>query len=293
MAISGYPNLDLGDSSTKPLEDQNGPIYDFTDYNSDKSSSELDKWDFITLFLEQVQNQDPLNPMESYEMAAQLAQYSALEEQMKTNEWLETMTAYEQSINSSQSIALLGKKVTALGELVVVDDGVPSPISYALAEDATVTVNIYDAQGDLVRTLEQGKELSGYHTWIWDGKDDNGDAVEDGSYTFEVEAVDDDGDDVEVGAVCESIVSGVQFDDDGNPQILIGPEREEIYDDEGDLIDPRILVTYSEILEISSYGTKDSSDEDTKTQAETASKVLAALRGKARVLNKRASALRK
>ncbi len=291
MAIDGFPNLDLGGSSTTALEDQTGPIYDFSDYNSDKASSELDKWDFMTLFLEQIQNQDPLNPMESYEMAAQLAQYSALEQQMKTNEWLETMAAYEQSINSAQSIALLGKKVTALGELVVVKDGAPTPISYALGADANVTVNIYDAYGSLVRTLDQGKELSGYHTWTWDGKDDQGEAVEDGNYTFEVVAKDDDGETVEAGAVCTSIVSGVQFDDDGNPQILIGPEVEDMYDEEGDLIDPRILVTYSDILEIASNGSD--ANTETETESGTYSKVLAALRGKAGDSLTRSTALRK
>ena len=273
MGVTYYPNLDLGGSTGLSLADQTGPTYDFTSFNDDKPSSEMDKWDFLNLFIEQIQNQDPLNPMDGYEFAAQLAQFSALEQQMQTNEWLETMSAYEQSINSAQSIALLGKEVTALGNLVVVEDGQPTPITYVLPEMGTVTVKIYDAEGNLVRTMEQGKEDEGLHTWTWNGLDDEGEEVPDGNYVFEVTATDDNDLPLEVGHICESIVSGIRYDDDGNPQILIGPQVDDLYDENGELIDPRVMVSLSDILEVAGVAV------NTDTNSSKISTLLSRLKG--------------
>ncbi len=279
MGTLGFPNLDLGGTSVLPLEQQTGPDYDFSDYNEDKPSADMDKWDFLNLFIEQIQNQDPLNPMDGYEFAAQLAQFSALEQQMKTNEWLEQVSAYEQSINSAQSIALLGKEVTALGNLVVVEDGQPTPVTYVLPDTGTVTVKIYDAEGNLVRTMEQGKEESGLHTWTWNGLDDEGEEVADGNYMFEVSATGENDLPLEVGHICESTVSGIRYDDDGNPQILIGPQVDGLYDDENQPIDPRIMVSLADILEVAGVAV------GTDTQTDKYSQIMSRLKGRFNGLN--------
>jgi len=250
MADSIFSGLDLGDTVIPPLSEQTGPPYDFSDVNADKPSSELDKWTFLMLFTEQLKNQDPLNPMESHEFVAQLATFTQLEQAYQTNEWLENITAFQSSINSAQSLTLLGREVTALGNLVVVRDGEPTPISYVLPEDGPVTVKIYNQEGELVRTMDQGKEEAGYHTFVWNGQDDFGQQVADGSYTFTVTAQDANDYPQEVVHLCTGPVTGVRFDDAGNPLMLIGPEVEGLYNENGEPIDPRISVNLSDIVEV-------------------------------------------
>lgn len=250
MGIPGFPNLDLGDKRVPPLSEQPGPPYDFSDFNADKPSSEMDKWTFLMLFTEQLKNQDPLNPMENHEFVAQLATFTQLEQAYETNEWLETISAFQSSINSAQSMTLLGREVTALGNLVVVRDEEPTPCRYVLPDDGTVTVKIYDHNGELVRTLDQGKEEAGYHSFTWDGEDDFGEQVPDGSYTFTVTARNANDYPMEVIHLCTGPVTGVRFDELGNPLMLIGPEVEGLYTESGEPIDPRISVPLSDIMEV-------------------------------------------
>ncbi len=285
MGIPGFPNLDLGGNKPPPLDQQPGPKYDFSGFNKDRPNADMDKWDFLNLFIEQIKNQDPLNPMDGYEFAAQLAQFSTLEQQMKTNDLLKQVNAYEQSINSAQSIALLGKKVTALGNLLVVEGGKSTPCTYILPDAGEVTVRIVDAKGELVRTLEQGKEEAGLHTWTWDGKDEFGETVEDGSYKFEVTATNEKKLPLEVGHVCESVVSGVRYDENGNPQILIGPEVEGLFDDENQPIDPRIMVPLSDILEVAGVAV------GTGTNKDKFSQIISRLKGRFSGLKPKPAAL--
>jgi flagellar basal-body rod modification protein FlgD len=276
MADSIYSGLDLGDKVVPPLSEQNGPPYDFSSINEGKPTSEMDKDTFLMLFIEQLQNQDPLNPMDGHEFVAQLATFTQLEQAYQTNKWLETISAYQSSLNSSQSLTLLGREVTALGNLLVVSDGEPTPCNYVLPEDGTVTVKIYDHEGELVRTLEQGKEKAGYHSFTWNGEDEFGEQVPDGSYTYTVTAQDANDYPQEVVQLCTAQVTGIRFDDAGNPLLLLGPEVEGLYDDEGEPIDPRISIYLSDILEVATGS-------GTTTQANSAamSKLLSQLGSKA------------
>ena len=61
-------------------------------------------------------------------------------------------------------------------------------LSYSLADDALVSVKIYNHRGQLVRTLNEGTKPSGHHSTAWDGKDDNGNIVATGIYLFRMQA---------------------------------------------------------------------------------------------------------
>ena len=107
----------------------------------------MDKNDFLKLFVEQLKNQDPMNPMENYEVASQLAQYSSLEQLVNVNDNfkkfldLTSMNAYFQGVN------LIGKSVEYSGDKLDYDPSKESvlKIKFNLNEDAPkVNVNIYD-----------------------------------------------------------------------------------------------------------------------------------------------------
>jgi flagellar basal-body rod modification protein FlgD len=178
----------------------------------DNTSNILGKDDFLTLLITQLQNQDPLNPTDSVEYTAQLAQFSSLEQLSNINQNLEYLQLYQASINNAQAVAFIGKEITALGNAIEVDEGVADSCEFELTADASgVTVNIYDEAGNLVKTIEAGAMDAGRQTVEWDGTDQNGNPVEDGDYTFEVMAVDADDQSVEAITYTSGIVSGVTF----------------------------------------------------------------------------------
>ena len=189
------------------------------------ASTGLGKDDFLTLLLTQLQNQDPLNPADSTEYTAQLAQFSSLEQLSNVNTNLEDIQLYQASLNNAQAVSFIGKEILALGDAVQVQDGVASACQFELSADAGgVAVNIYDSAGNFVKAMEQGAMGAGRQSVMWDGTDQHGNRVADGGYRFEVMAV--DANDLDVGAATYSsgIVDGVTFIQ-GTTYFLIGNQK--------------------------------------------------------------------
>jgi len=84
-------------------------------------SNTMGKDDFLKMMIAQLQHQDPLNPLDGTDFTAQLAQFSSLEQLSNMNTQLETLGLYQSSLNNAQSISLIGKEVTARGNIVKVD----------------------------------------------------------------------------------------------------------------------------------------------------------------------------
>ncbi|MGD8764774.1 MAG: flagellar hook assembly protein FlgD [Desulfobacteraceae bacterium] len=187
-----------------------------TDYDSydlyDSTSNMLGKDDFLTLLITQMQNQDPLNPTDSVEYTAQLAQFSSLEQLSNVNKNLEYLQLFQASINNAQAVSFIGKEVTALGDGIQIVEGIAEACEFELAAPASgVTINIYDGAGNLVKIIEEGSMDGGRQSLDWDATDQNGNLLNDGDYTFEVLAVDADGQMVEAITYSTGIVSGVSF----------------------------------------------------------------------------------
>ena len=191
----------------------------------DGVSAVMGKDDFLHLLVTQLQHQDPLNPMDSTEFTAQLAQFTSLEQLNNMNENLSYLLLYQASINNSQAVGFIGKTLTALGDSINLADGIPDEIHFELAEDASDTsLNIYDSEGDLVRVLEGGGLDAGKQTMEWDGMNSQGETMPDGLYRFEVVASDSNGDTVKCTTLVNGRVSGVTFKD--NVTYLLLGDRE-------------------------------------------------------------------
>lgn len=196
----------------------------------DPSSTDLGKDDFLTLLLTQLQNQDPLNPTDSTEYTAQLAQFSSLEQLTNINQNLEYLQLFQASINNAQAVSFIGKEILALGDGVPVTDGAAADCHFELAADASgAVVNIYDSAGNFVKAIEEGAMNAGRQSVVWDGTDQHGNLVADGNYTFEVMAVDANGQDVQAITYTAGLVDGVSFID-GTTYFLIGDQKIPIAD---------------------------------------------------------------
>lgn len=173
----------------------------------------LDRNDFMTLFITQMQHQDPLEPMDSTDMASQLAQFSNMEATMKMSDNLEKLLGYQVSQNNLQLLTLIGKEVQGGGNTMGVVDGKVSATQYTLADAAdSCRIEIYDAAGKMVDTVELGYAASGIHELTWDATTPNGEAVPDGRYTYNVVAMSALGQTVDVDYRTTGRVTGVNFD---------------------------------------------------------------------------------
>jgi len=155
----------------------------------------LGKEEFLRLLVVQLQNQDPLSPLESQDFSAQLAQFSSVEQLNNIDSNLEssinTNVLLSQTINNTLATTLIGKQVTAQGNQVQLVKGENADISFKLADTAQdITVTITDAAGNVVRTIDAHNLDKGIQSVEWDGLGDEGNELPSGIYTFSVEATD-------------------------------------------------------------------------------------------------------
>lgn len=143
---------------------------------------------FLTMLVTQLQNQDPLNPMDNAQITTQLAQINTVKGIDSLNTTLEKLlTAYDDTM-SMQSAALIGKNVLTEGStLNLGTSGALGGVKLDSAADK-VTVTIKDSNGTVVATEDLGKQSAGVVDFVWDGKDADGNALTTGKYTFSVSA---------------------------------------------------------------------------------------------------------
>ncbi|MDR2787794.1 MAG: flagellar hook assembly protein FlgD [Candidatus Accumulibacter sp.] len=155
---------------------------------SGTSTSEDIQNRFLTLLIAQLENQDPLNPMENTEMTNQLAQMSTVQGIEQLNATLGALVTSLADTQAVQASALIGKTVLVPGENLSLFEGEAyGGVSLSNAAD-TVTVNIYDATGRLVQTQSLGACEAGNLLFSWDGLNSSGEAAPDGNYTFKASA---------------------------------------------------------------------------------------------------------
>lgn len=185
-----------------------------------QSGEVLGREDFLLLLVTQLSNQDPLNPMDGQEFAAQLAQFSSLEQLIGIGDTLADNGAVNgllaQSINSGVAAGLIGKEVEAEGHDVFVAEGEVTKMRFELGDAATsLTIDVKDESGQIVRTIDLGQRGKGEHQFNWDGKDADGNDVANGKYSIEINAADANGNDVISRAFMRGEVDRVTFGPEG------------------------------------------------------------------------------
>lgn len=169
--------------------------------------------DFLKLLIAQLQNQDPLHPLDNQEFAAQLATFNSLDQLIGINQKLDGMQLQQQFLGQLGAVSLIGKEIIAEGNQIVLANGTQPTISYSLgAAAARVVINIKDDKGNTVRTLEAGSRGQGNQTANWDGKDSTGNALPAGVYSIEVTAFDAAGKSVAATTRTRGVVTGVSLD---------------------------------------------------------------------------------
>jgi flagellar basal-body rod modification protein FlgD len=203
----------------------------------DAPSSVVGKDDFLKMLVTQMRYQDPMDPMKGTEFAAQLAQFSSVEQLNNLNtqmeESLQANNMLATSINNALATTLIGKQVrfpsNTLSVGATASETNPVKFGYVLSQEASsVTIEIKNARGEVVRTLSSDKGEAeawvGDHLVPWDGLDNYGEKVAPGKYTYKVKAADAAGTELTTANYVLGAVTAVRYKSDGAVFVVGGEE---------------------------------------------------------------------
>ena len=177
----------------------------------------MGKDEFLQLLVTQMRNQDPMDPMKGEEFAAQLAQFSSLEQLIGIQDQLKTQGTLSQSLlggmNAQSAMAALGHTVTAQGNQVVVPESGDASVTLDVGGNGgAAKLHVYDASGREVGTRDLGDLAAGRQT-VELGSAASG--LKPGAYTYKVEVADPKGQAVAVQTYTIGRVDGVLYGQDG------------------------------------------------------------------------------
>lgn len=209
----------------------------YTAYETEDTtdSSTLGKEAFLTLLCAQLENQNPLEPTDVSQFTDQLAQYTQVEQLINLNDTMAAMLAQTtESESTTNTTDFVGMQVTGEVNTMTIEDGSVSSGFYTLSEAAEVIIVVSDAEGNMVTTLNEGQQEPGSFLVTWDGSDNDGDAVDEGTYTYTVMANAGSGYE-EVSSTITGTVSAVAYQN-GTAYLVVG----------GVLLDPASLTSVTE-----------------------------------------------
>ena len=175
-----------------------------------KLSENLDS--FLTILTTQLQNQDPLSPLDTHEFTNQLVLFAGVEQQIQQNNNLEDLIALQRNNVATGAVSYIGKQVEAEGRTTTLKDDEATFI-YTLPEDANAaTLTVVDSSGDLV-LLTRAETAAGRHEFVFDGKNSLGNTLPEGAYTIEVTAADANDQPIDVSYTIFGTVTGVDIEE--------------------------------------------------------------------------------
>ena len=163
---------------------------------------------FLTLLTTQLQNQNPLDPLDTNQFTAQLVQFAQVEQQLKANDQLTSLVALQKTAQSTQALNFVGSTVAVDGSTVAFNGSATWNLN--AAKDANATITISNSAGQEV--YNGGYSLkSGNASFVWDGKGNDGTQWPAGNYKMTVSAKDSQGQPVTVSTEIQGVVDSVDL----------------------------------------------------------------------------------
>src|SRR3984893_528927 len=174
---------------------------------------------FLQLLTTQLQNQDPLSPLDTSQFTQQLVEFASVEQQINMNTNLQTLISMQQTSEATSALQLVGSTVTVSGNSATLSNATSSPATWSLnaATPATANLTITSSAGTTVYTGTRSLN-AGTQSFTWSGKGNNGQTWPDGTYTLSINAAGANGQAVSVSSQVQGVVSGVNTS--ANPPTL-------------------------------------------------------------------------
>jgi len=183
---------------------------------------------FLSILTTQLKNQNPLDPLDTNQFTAQLVQFSGVEQQLKTNEFLQALMTSSQNSTNINAVSYVGKEVTANGDKSELIDGQAVWAFNAAAQAADATITIKDAQGNVVYS-QNGSLAAGPGQFVWDGVGSAGMTCPDGTYSITIDGKNLAGHDVTISTKTVGVVTGVDISGD-EPVLTVGQNQIKLSD---------------------------------------------------------------
>jgi flagellar basal-body rod modification protein FlgD len=164
---------------------------------------------FLQLLTTQLQNQDPLSPMDTNQFTQQLVMFAQVEQQMESNSQLSTLVSLQQTAQSTSALALVGATVVVNGSTVPLSNGSASWTINA-SKPATATITVSDSTGQTAYTGNFAVN-SGQQTFNWSGIGNDGKQWPDGNYTLTATALDASGQPTAISTQVQAKVDSVDL----------------------------------------------------------------------------------
>ena len=193
---------------------------------SQGDSDEL-RQSFLTLLITQLENQDPLNPLENAEMTSQLAQINTVSGIEELNKTLQGITQQMDAGKMLQASGLIGNAVLVPGNSVKVsnnEDGSANatPFGIELGQPAQrVDITVRSQGGEVVYTEQVDNVDAGVQSFSWDGLNSNGEALPPGDYRVSLNAFDSEGEEMNAQALNYALVQGVAAANGNNGDVRL------------------------------------------------------------------------
>lgn len=192
--------------------------------NNSRTSLANNEQTFLKLLTTQLKNQDPLSPTDTTQMTQQITSMTGVEQQLVTNDLLAALVGMNTGTGLSEGVNMIGKQVTATSDNSTLKNGKAGFSWTQPGASTSLTVEVKNAAGKVVRTLKPDDQKSGDHTLTWDGKDDSGAQLPNGGvYTIAVTAKGADGKELKVTNIkgrTEGVVTSVD-NSTGSPQVIV------------------------------------------------------------------------
>ena len=171
--------------------------------------------DFLKLLITQLKNQDPTAPMDSKQFTDQIVQFTSVEQSINTNQKLDKLIEATSLSQTSNLLSIVGKQVEFEGGKVnISDENNMVDIKFtANPEDENIFIRIVAQGGKVVKTDMLGKNnlTNGENIYQWDGKDNNGNKLNNGNYKVEFTRINKGGNVEKIPTVVSGVASGANL----------------------------------------------------------------------------------
>jgi len=200
---------------------QNSAISAATTAPNQNPNGVLGKDDFLKLLLVELQHQDPTEPMDSEKILNQTSQLATLESAENTNKALANLAASLGNSQQFSTIAAIGKTADLGSDAIAYEKGSNSTFEVYFPNDIHQgTIEVSDATGKIVKTLDVGTNPSGVYQFTWDGTDNAGNYADSGIFHVNASYSDPDGNTLKTRLGAYPIES-VRFDE-GKTLVKVG-----------------------------------------------------------------------
>ena len=179
---------------------------------------------FLQLLTTQLQNQDPLSPLDTNQFTQELVEFASVEQQIDMNTNMQTLISLQQTSSASSALQLVGSTVTISGTSATLSNATGSPATWSLnaSSPATANITISSSTGQTAYTGTITLN-AGTQTYSWNGQGNNGVSWPDGTYTIAVTATGANGQPVTVSTQVQGVVTGVNMSQEP-PTLTVGAQ---------------------------------------------------------------------